>query len=121
LKSQHTFGNTLDIICTIDTSIIDSINLIKPGLSDHYVIVAKLLIENPPSQDVIHNNHKDKLIHRKADVIKFRNYKSYVCEKLSQIDNVQQMWDTFSITFKEAIEISVPKKNIKIRNSGEPP
>jgi len=90
LKSQQTFGNTLDIICTSDTFIIDYINVIRPGLSDHYIIVAKLLIENPPSQDVIYNNHKDILIHRKADINKFRNYMSYACEKLSQMDNLQQ-------------------------------
>jgi len=116
MKSQHT--HTLDIICTSVTSIIDSINVIRPGLSDHYIIVAKLLIEDLPSQDVVHNNHRDILIHRKADAIKFRNYMSYACEKLSQFDNVQQMWDTFSVAFKEAIETSVPKKTIQIRNSG---
>jgi len=109
-EQTHTSGNTLDIICTSDTSIIDSINVIRPGLSDHYIIVAKLLIENPLSQDVNHKNHKDILNHRKADVIKFRNYMSYACEKLSPMENVQQMWDTFSVAFKEAIEISVPKR-----------
>jgi hypothetical protein len=43
------------------------------------------------------------------------------CEKLSQMNNVQEMWDLFSTTVREAINISVPKETVKIKRENQSP
>ena len=46
---------------------------------------------------------------------------SVTCDKLSQMYDVEKMWDISSTTFREAIELSVPKQTVKMRREDQPP
>ena len=107
--------NTLDIVCISDKSMISSVDVIIPSLSDHCIITARLIDEGPTSQINENKKLREIYIHCKADVEKFRDHMIVTCDKLSQMNDVQKMWDISSTTLKEAIELSVPKLTEKIR------
>ena len=44
---------------------------------------------------------------------------SVTCEKLSQMNDVEKMWDISSTTFREALELSVPKQTVKMRREDQ--
>mgnify|MGYP001801605545 FL=1 len=114
-EPTHFHGNTLDIVCISDKSMISSVDVITPNLSDHCIITARLIDEGPTSQINENKKRREIYIHCKADAEKFRDHMSVTCDKLSQMNDVEKMWDISSTTFREAIELSVPKLTVKMR------
>ena len=43
----HALGNTLDLICTNSLELIKNIDVISPGMSDHYLISSQLAHHKP--------------------------------------------------------------------------
>ena len=94
---------------------ISSVDVITPSLSDHCIITARLIDEGPNSQINENKKRREIYIHCKADAEKFRDHMSETCDKLSPMNDVETMWDISSTTFREAIELSVPKLTVKMR------
>jgi len=49
-QPTHIYGNILDLICTNNTTLVTlvtDIDIISPGLSDHYIITAVLTCHRP--------------------------------------------------------------------------
>ena len=120
-EPTHIHGNTLDIVCVSDISVISSYDVVMPGLSDHCIIILELTNNSPSHLFSQHKNQREILVHRKADTIKFRERMDDACKSLFSMTNVQEMWDTFSAAFKEAIAISVPKETVPMMRQNQPP
>ena len=121
-QPTHIHGSTLDIICTTNTGLIHSTDIISPGLSDHSVITAELLVKNVQA---ITKNKKTKpkliRIYREADIEVFEKHMNTTETCLSTMTDVDLMWNTFSSDFRKAIEESVPTKEIYPHPDGQPP
>ena len=50
-EPTHIHGNTLDLLCVNDTSIVCSTEVITPGLSDHSIITAEVKYGSFAHQD----------------------------------------------------------------------
>ena len=121
-EPTHFHGNTLDIVCISDKSIISSVdvNVITPSLSNHCIITARLIDEGPTSQINENKKRREIYIHREADADKFSDHMSVTCDKLSRMNDVEKMWVISSTTFREAIALSVPKQTVKMRREDQP-
>ena len=82
-------------------------DVVTPGHSNHCIIMARLINENKKYCKIY--------IYRKA-VAKI-SCESNMWETL----DLEIMRDIFSITFREAIELSVPKHTVKIRSEDQLP
>jgi hypothetical protein len=96
-------------------------NVITPGLSDHSIVTADIELNSPHQRKYGKESKRVIRIHRKADVVKFRDLISKTSDKLSHMTDVQKMWDTFSTDFKEAVDAAVPKETIKVKKQDQPP
>ena len=84
----HIHGNTLDLLCVNDTSIVCSTKVITPGLSDHSIITAEVKYGSFTNQDEHIADRCEIRIHRKADDIKFRKLMSDTYDKLVQMSRI---------------------------------
>ena len=99
-EPKHIHGNTLDLLCVNDTSIVCSTKVITPGLSDHSIITAEVKYGSFVHQDEHIADRREIRFHHKADNIKFRKLMSDTYDTLAQMSNVQDMWDHFSNDFR---------------------
>ena len=109
----HRLGNTLDLVCTNDTSIVTSTDVVIPGVSDHYIVTANVQIKT--SCHITHAPGPEIVIRlfREADVNSFYEYMRPVEESLSKMDDVEEMWNVFSTSFRNAVKHTVPTKTFK--------
>ena len=73
-EPTHFYGKTLDIVCISDKSMISSVDVITPSLSDHCIITARLIDDSPTSQINENKKRREIYIHRKVDAEKFRDH-----------------------------------------------
>lgn len=45
--STHIKGNTLDLVCLLNSQILNNLTIIEPGVSDHYMVCFEYQIELP--------------------------------------------------------------------------
>ena len=118
-KPTHVYGNTLDLVCTNKASAITSTDVIEPGLSDHFIVTAKInanLKRCTPTLPKAVNIR----IFRDADIEAFREHMDPVRVSLSTMDDVQKMWELFSSSLRTAVENVVPVKTFTHKQSNLP-
>ena len=96
-EPTHIMGNTLDLICTNNIDILKSTQITTPGLSDHSILTAELTI--PAAISSAHHKLKkvrDIRIHKKADAKVFEQTVGNLANELSEMTDVEDMWNKFS-------------------------
>ena len=116
----HTHGNILDVVLVSNPDITGSTDVICPGLSDHCIVTTNIKVCTSSVETASRSKTKDIFIHRDADQTMFRNHMYDIRDELSNMQDVQQMWDKFSTNFKKAVDLSVPKKTIKLCTKYQP-
>ena len=113
--STHVKGNTLDLVCTNNVANV-STSVISPGISDHYTINA----------EIRHCHHQVKpqprtrKLYHKANINKFQDLLWPTQCKLTEMSDVDEMWNLFSKELKKAVDESVPIQAIKLKPSKQP-
>ena len=119
-EPTHILGNTLDLVCTTNPSSIRSIDIISPGLSDHHMITATVNLPSRLSTQPISERKVTMHLLREADTDAFRADLEPVEEVLSQMDNVEQMWNLFSAAFRDSVNRNVPTKTFSSKRADHP-
>ena len=115
-QPTHIHGNTLDLICTNQPEMIQSHEVIYPGLSDHFIIKAEIKTALPVKQFPT----KVIKLYSKVDLDSFELVMNDTKHRLKEMDDVNKMWTFFSRTLKHAINDFVPKKTVADRPKTEP-
>ena len=106
----HIHGNTLDLLCSSRPDHVMNTAVKCPGVSDHFIITASVILD--VSTSIIRSNYTVKL-YRQRDVDiddGFQQDMDRMKDKLSEINNVDDMWTLFSSTLLRTVDKHVPKK-----------
>ena len=116
----HVHGNTLDLLCTNIPNQITDIEVVNPGLSDHYLL---LFVFDTFVKELSVDELEIKL-YKKADFAAIDSLLittlSTVSAMIAQSVNINEIWSTFENDLKKAINSFVPTKHIKIKPRKEP-
>ena len=83
IKEQtHINGNTLDLLCVNDISIIKRNRCYYTRPSDHSVVTAELKLNSPQQKSCAQNTSREILVNSKEDVIKFREVLNETCQSI---------------------------------------
>ena len=120
-EPTHQLGNTLDLILTNNDSLFTDLNVINPGLSDHYMV--GINIKNREFRP--NSKHNDSFkIYAKANfeaiTLALEKTLSKVSSAIQNEENINTTWQIFETDLKEAVSNYVPKCTKKIRNKDEP-
>ena len=105
----HIRGTTLDLLCSSRPDHVMSTAVKCPGVSHHFIITASVILDVSTS---IRSNYTVKL-YRQRDVDiddGFQQDIERMKHKLSEINNVDDMWTLFSSSLLRAVDKCVPKK-----------
>ena len=118
LEPTHVHGNTLDLICSSDANLINSVTVTKPGISDHYIITATLNVE-----DTCQPGLSTKRIvkeYSKVDIAGFQDDMHPVQLKLEEMNDIDAMWSLFTTELQASIDRQVPTKLVEITHTNRP-
>lgn len=116
-QPTHIHGNILDLICTNNTALVTDIDIISPGLSDHYIITAVLTCHRP---NLLKTQPKTIRLYKNANITGFRDSMQTVCNKLEDMSDPDNMWPLFREGLAQACKDHIPTKVLKPRNSRWP-
>ncbi|KAF6036647.1 hypothetical protein EB796_005040 [Bugula neritina] len=120
-EPTHIAGNTLDLVITNNCNIVDNINIINPGISDHYMVSFRLSFLKAKPDYIL----RTKKLYHKADTISIRNYLSEVFEKVERAiafgASIDCVWNIFELGLKKAVELFVPVCTSRPKRINEPP
>ena len=102
----HIRGTTLDLLCSSRPDHVMSTAVKCPGVSHHFIITASVILDVSTS---IRSNYTVKL-YRDVDMDSFQQDMERMKHKLSEINNVDDMWTLFSSSLLRAVDKCVPKK-----------
>ena len=111
----HIHGNSLDLLCSSRPDHGMNTAVKCPSVSDHFIIIitASVILDDDVSTSIIRSNYTVKL-YRQRDVDiddGFQQDMDRMKDKLSEINNVDDMWTLFSSTLLRAVDKhDVPKK-----------
>ena len=120
-QPTHIHGNTLDLFLTNVPHTIHSTEVIQPGLSDHFII--EISINLAVSNSLIHsmNRAKNIKLYNKTDLEAFQRQMYNEAQiKLTEMDNVGDMWELFKLELNSAIRNHVPTKEVPLSQTNEP-
>ena len=119
-RPTHFKGNILDLVLTSDSEFIEKVEVVEPGLSDHFLVEVELNIsktDKVASKDFY-------FVYEKADTMAIRKFLLQALEDIKDAiktgHNIDQLWNIFEKAVKSAVSDFVPKKTIKQRNNREP-
>ena len=117
MKHQHNHvkGNTLDLVCTNNVASV-STSVISPGISDHYTINAEIR----HCHHQVKQQPRTRKLYHKANINKFQDLLWPTQCKLTEMSDVDEMWNLFSKELKKAVDESVPIQAIKLKPSKQP-
>lgn len=116
----HVKGNILDLVCTTTEKLIEEVQVIDPGLSDHFFVcfLLKGFIPTPAS------NSKKIWLYNQADISSIDKYLqttgSEVKTMISSGTDINEVWGHFEIALNTVKEKYIPQRQIKCRAPGEP-
>jgi len=111
----HIHGNILDLTCSNRPYQVVDANVIRPGLSDHFILTAKISSRA--------NKNRSKYTFKAYNEVDFGSFQYTLQEikhKLSDLDDVNAMWEFFTAGLREAVNKYVPKKTQRSPNDTEP-
>ena len=120
----HVKGNILDILCTDLGSLILDTEVISPGLSDHFLVTARIVGNKSEGsgrvnteRDILRNFHKADILRFRDAMEKLKQTIIYLINSNSEIDDI---WFEFTNGIHQAIQNHVPSKNKKPKSVHEP-
>jgi hypothetical protein len=121
-QPTHVLGNTLDLLLTSDSSIVENISIPPPELSDHSPITFELdmgLLSPSWTRRTLHTFPD----YSKIDLETFQNFMNLLLKELKVLAgenaSINAMWDLFTTSLYSALNRTVPLKTIQI-NKGTP-
>ena len=116
-------GNILDLFCTnIASSSKCSISVIKPGLSDHYMIECTLNIGHTLVNELKNSSHM--LLYDNVDKDGFRNSMGNLLVNIQNLvvnnTNINDMWSAFTAGTHVSVSEFVPSRYFKPRTPSQP-
>jgi len=116
-EPTHVHGNTLDLICTNTPELFKEVSVVTPGLSDHYLITARLdqskaRIDKPTPRTV--------KLYTKTDTVQYREAMAEIADELAEMQNPDEMWKHFTKKLAEAQNAHIPTKVIQPKNNSWP-
>lgn len=115
-EPTHVKGNTLDLVCTTQPFNVTA-QVIAPGVSDHHLLSVELRHSIPPTKNPADRCLK---LYRQVDIDLFQDLLWPTQNALAEMDDVDEMWSLFVTELKNAVNKSVPVKQIKAKRSNEP-
>ena len=119
-EPTHCRGNILDLVLTSDSSFIDQVNVVEPGLSDHFLVEVGL---NLTTTDKLASKNFY-FLYDKADT---DSISEVLLQSLNNIEDavnscrdIDYVWSLFENSIKSAVTDFVPRNIIKPRNNNEP-
>ena len=116
-QPTHIYGNTLDLICANRTDLITDTDVISPGLSDHYIITAKI---NQRKKYLKESKPRDVKLYKKVQAKPFRDSMQAICDSLAIMKDPDEMWNLFTERFAEAQEAHIPTKTLQPKDQRWP-
>ena len=120
LNPSHIKGNVLDLVITSSPNVINSVEVIEPGPSDHYLVETYLdfiFRHQPFSYHEVRQYEKADREKIETDLILTNQKLSSLVESRASIDNV---WRTFRDDLASTIHSNIPTKAIKSKSAHEP-
>ena len=97
----HIKGNTLDLVCTNNVASVAT-SVISSGISDHFTINTKIR----HCHQRVEPQPRPSKLYRKANINKFQDLLWPTQYKLTEMSNVDEMWNLFSKELKKAVDES---------------
>ena len=120
-EPTHIAGNTLDLLCTDLAFKIENVSVIQPGISDHFMIEAKILATQTEKSKSL--RPPVKLFH-KVDFAQFSDDLDLVYteikDQINQGADMNTLWSTFTTGLHNAVDSHVPTRKCTIKNDNEP-
>jgi len=107
--STHLLGNTLDLICTNQPSIICDTKIISPGLSDHSLIIAHVQSATTATQ----RKPQTFRLYKKANQEAFQEDMQKTSDALAVLEDPEEMWNLFTENLQRSIGQHIPIKQLK--------
>lgn len=120
-EPTHIAGNTLDLLCTDLSFRINDTNVIRPGISDHFMIETNINVSQIENQKP--QRPPIKLFH-KVDHAQFTNDLNLVYTEIKeQVDegsDINTMWSFFTTGLHNAVDNHVPTRKCIVKKANEP-
>lgn len=116
----HCKGNTLDLVLTNTITHIEKLNVIEPGLSDHFLVEWEMKSVQQPSS-ICKSFYN---LYHKADISaieeKLDNTLLKIVEAINQNVSINEVWNIFQNDLQQAVQKFVPKCEIRRTKKNEP-
>lgn len=119
-RPTHCQGNILDLVLTNRKHQVNEIEIIEPGLSDHFMVYMQFKM----NIGMVTTDPKVVRLYGKADIQGIHNCLNNTIKSvknaISEQKNINTVWNIFEQDLKMAVDKHVPKIAIKPRNTREP-
>ena len=113
----HVLGNTLDLICTNSSELIKDIEVISPGMSDHYLITSQLVHHKPTE---LTTQPRKITLYKQVEVENYRGFMQKTADQLAEMQDPDAMWNYFTKSLARAQKDHIPTKLLQSKNNRWP-